>query len=479
MDFKAYEMTQSAPATVVCRACGAHEARPYAHYGRLARKGWKGRVYDLYDCHACGHKQFVPFLTNDDLYEIYGNMFNMSPDDAKSYMDNYENLGPVYRALVDRVLELVRDYGLPANARVHEFGCGAGMTVHHMRKAGLNATGSDWSASAVQFANEAGNHHVFQEDMTTSDRMRDQKIDLVLFNHSIEHVPDPIDTTRRMAVMLGPHSVMLMRTNHGDGIVNRLYGMNFDTWFYFPLHLHYFSPRSFEALARSAGCVPLEVHTTTRGGFWRQSDALRDTLGETNATPGIANWRYQGAELEVVIGAGNSIHPSRVGALPPPQRNEAPLYHWDSHADFFLASKPWRYLVASLDGREPTATMAFSETGNYRYYGISVISDAELFHSTPEHPPMLEFTAPKTGYFRFDIDYCQSYPIDPVELVITRPNHAAEIIKVTDTTPRRLGYDLYLAKEQSIRFAMLSSKPAITEKLNLLVGVRFVAETTI
>ena len=129
----------------------------------------------LHACDHCTHKQFFPELDPEQLAQVYGDLFS-SESERESYAVHYRERLPPYRDFAERVLQLTEELGLPRSARIHEFGCGAGITVKYLRDLGFEATGSDWSPSAIRFAREMGNEHIVVEDMNTPEALAGETV---------------------------------------------------------------------------------------------------------------------------------------------------------------------------------------------------------------------------------------------------------------------------------------------------------------
>ena len=208
-----------------CYACDEAEIIPLWEHGRTLHARSLGEFAQLYACPSCGHKQFVPEFPVYKLAEVYATSYS-TEDERAAYGSQYTHPSAPYLQFAERIGELARLYGLKPGARVHEFGCGAGITVHLLRKMGFDATGSDWSAGAVSFARDNGNAFVTREDMSTVATC--EPLDMVLNLHAIEHVPRPIEALRNFAGIMKPEAllyrVMLATTNKGDVVLDPFFG---------------------------------------------------------------------------------------------------------------------------------------------------------------------------------------------------------------------------------------------------------------
>ncbi|WP_404827007.1 class I SAM-dependent methyltransferase [Ferribacterium limneticum] len=105
--------------------------------------------------------------------------------------------------------------------------------------------------------------------------------DLVMMHHSLEHVPDPVSTLTAIAKITNPQGCVLIRVPVVDCEAWDIYQEN---WVQLdaPRHLHLFSRKSIEALAKRCGFVVENViYDSHAMQFWaseqyRKGISLRD-----------------------------------------------------------------------------------------------------------------------------------------------------------------------------------------------------------
>ena len=457
-----------------CRICSHDAVRTYREFGRRLKARALGVEAMLHVCSHCTHKQYLPELDEEQLAPVYQGMFTTAEERA-SYAAQYKQPLPPYKGFVERIVQIAGELGLPQGARTHEFGCGAGILVHHLRAAGFRATGSDWSHAAVAFAKEQGNEHVFPEDSGTPRNLKDENIDIVLALHVIEHIPDPVSSLRQLASVLGPRSVIVLMTNQGDGIVNREHGMFFDSWFYFPQHLHYFSARSFMALARSAGCKVLRLGTTNRTfpqveaalGPIAPGQSREERLRETTR-------RFQNQEMEMVLARDDSVLEEPRIELPDPAPEDsmgpAP---WDSHEDFFATRSQWRRLVVKRSDYSHVVDMVFSDAHDYWYWGPAFVGDHWLAHYDDDLLPMLAFEAPRAGSYRFELRMGIRHEAEPpCQVIVTRPDAAPATFVIDHLASRRRSYQVTMRAKERFGVILRATRTPNTQKAICLVAVR-------
>jgi SAM-dependent methyltransferase len=162
----------------------------------------------------------------------------------------------------------------PPHGKVLEVGCGGGQLLLNLRDVGWQATGLEIDEHAVRAARAHG-LNVFQGGIATTE-ISETGFDLIILNHVIEHLSDPVGCLRKCAAMLVPNGRLVIVTPNSDGLSHRRFG---HSWrgLEVPRHLVLFSPRSLEAAARAAGLVPRKVQTLIRAARFmhRQSSLMR------------------------------------------------------------------------------------------------------------------------------------------------------------------------------------------------------------
>jgi SAM-dependent methyltransferase len=146
------------------------------------------------------------------------------------------------------------------SGRVLDVGGGRGDMAAALARRGWTAHVVEPSPGAVAAARALGVDAVAGTLAEAPERFAG--CDLVIFNHSLEHLPDPradlADARRRLGeggqvVVAAPDWSCWQRRRAGS------------SWFHLdlPRHLFHYSPRALEALARGVGLEPLETRRAT------------------------------------------------------------------------------------------------------------------------------------------------------------------------------------------------------------------------
>ncbi len=270
--------------TTTCPICGGE-----ARHRVTARDHLYGNpgTWDLFRCGRCGHGHQHPLPENDDAMARY------YPDEYYAYAPPATDLTPRghrrrgiwllmhhlkrhagYDHLPvrgDRLLAaagaglLSRPLAMDApryrrGGRLLDFGCGSGDHVARMAFFGWIAEGLEIDDAAASAGRSAG------LDIATGsvDVLEDRpgRYDELRSSHSLEHVVDPRAFMEAAYAALKPGGRLAVDLPNADAAGFDRFGAH---WLYLtlPVHVHIFSPRSLEHLARQVGFEDVRVATYT------------------------------------------------------------------------------------------------------------------------------------------------------------------------------------------------------------------------
>jgi SAM-dependent methyltransferase len=149
------------------------------------------------------------------------------------------------------VRERLRKRGRDAGARILEVGCGLGYLTYALNRHGYNATGLDISENAIKAATERfGNHYVCSDVRQYADSHAG-KFDAVVLTEVIEHVSDPGPWLATCLRLLAPGGELIVSTPNREAWANNV------PWEVEapPVHLWWFSRRSFQVMAAKLNCA--------------------------------------------------------------------------------------------------------------------------------------------------------------------------------------------------------------------------------
>jgi 2-polyprenyl-3-methyl-5-hydroxy-6-metoxy-1,4-benzoquinol methylase len=154
-------------------------------------------------CKACGTLQVAPRPTSEALAKLYGADYYESFIAGPGLIGGHTEVSSVLRS---RLVELDKQVG---KGRLLDVGCGIGIFVKHAVEQGWDAAGletSAWAAREGSLRNHVVIHHAELADAPIAPR----SLDVVHFNHVMEHVIDPVSTMATALKLLRPGGILVV-----------------------------------------------------------------------------------------------------------------------------------------------------------------------------------------------------------------------------------------------------------------------------
>jgi SAM-dependent methyltransferase len=143
--------------------------------------------------------------------------------------------------------------------RLLDVGCGPGRLLQELRDQGWDVHGLDFSAVAVERACSVG-LDVRHGDLLTAGFKSDE-FDVVLFNHSLEHVYDPAATLREALRILKPGGAVVVYLPNAGSAEAALFGRWWVVWDP-PRHLYHFTKHTLARLLGQTGFRAVAIRTS-------------------------------------------------------------------------------------------------------------------------------------------------------------------------------------------------------------------------
>lgn len=179
----------------------------------------------------------------------------------------------LYRVLV--ALKAREVFGsLPKDGVLLDFGCGTGHWLASLSPSAeptQRFVGIDATPNAVAQLRQQGIEAHVGDDAVLADVFEPNSVDLILLNHVIEHVPDPIETLRRLSAVLKPGAEI-----HGATPNVEAWDVDFfeDAWvgWHVPRHFVLFDRHTLERMVREAGLELVSVSSSLEAAsHWAMS----------------------------------------------------------------------------------------------------------------------------------------------------------------------------------------------------------------
>lgn len=228
-------------------------------------------VFEYLECSNCGCLQLLN-LPNDysihypkDYFTFqqkhegkFKSILNRYRDKAamgeKSFLGNilYKRFGtPTY---VSRLK--IADVGL--NDSILDVGCGTGILLHKMKESGFNnVMGID------PFIDETISYPNGLKILKKNFDELDKKFDFIMFNHSFEHMENPLEVMKQSNKLLNNNKYLLLRVPVADSYAFKHYRENWCS-LDAPRHLFLHTKKSIELLAKQSGFVIKKINYDSR-----------------------------------------------------------------------------------------------------------------------------------------------------------------------------------------------------------------------
>lgn len=143
--------------------------------------------------------------------------------------------------------------------RLLDVGCGPGRLLQELRDQGWDVHGVDFSPVAVERARSVG-LNVQHCDLLTAGFEKNY-FDVVLFNHSLEHMFDPAATLREAFRVLKPGGAVMIYLPNAGSAEAALFGQWWVAWDP-PRHLFHFTKQSLARMLEQVGFRAVTVRTS-------------------------------------------------------------------------------------------------------------------------------------------------------------------------------------------------------------------------
>lgn len=243
-----------------CRVC-RNEAGNRRYVAREMLFGWRD-TFEYVECGHCGCIQIAEIP--EDMERYYPNDYYAYKAPINQRVPRISNLKRLRnRALLGQRVPfgnvLARasrppgyfawfsSLGIDLNASILDIGCGTGSLLLRMRKAGFSRlTGADpFISNDIDYGGGLKIHKAGIDHAPGNQ-------DVVMANHSFEHMPDPLGALRALRRLLRPSGALLIRIPVAGCYAWRKYGVDWAA-LDAPRHLHLHTTKSMTLLAAEAG----------------------------------------------------------------------------------------------------------------------------------------------------------------------------------------------------------------------------------
>jgi SAM-dependent methyltransferase len=266
-----------------CKICGNKEHNKNFKVKEMMF-GYR-ETFDYIECNSCGCLQISEMPKDMSKYypSHYYSKKAISPiNKAKSFLRNHRTIFDVtgkgiFGAILSKIFlspiifNHIRKANINLESKILDVGCASGRVLYILRDAGFkNLLGVDpYIKSDLKYSNGLNILKKFINDIEI-------KFDLILFNHSFEHIPNPIETLIKVSELLSKDGICLIRTPIASSYAWKKYGSN---WVQIdaPRHFFIYTIDSIEILSQKCGLKIKEViYDSTELQFWGSEQYAKD-----------------------------------------------------------------------------------------------------------------------------------------------------------------------------------------------------------
>ena len=277
-----------------CRLCKSKG--PHNFFKAFEMMYGTGDAFDYFECLGCESVQMFIDLDEDVLKGYYPKNYysfnHVKKSKIKKFLLNKRDkyflghrtfLGSLMAFYsFDFVMSLIGSLKLSAESRIVDVGCGSGDLLNRLGVAGFtNLVGSD-PFIEQSFVTTAG-------AVIKKSELKDLAghFDLIMFHHSLEHVPDPLRTLRDARAKLNRNGLCIVRVPTVSSAAWREYREN---WFQLdaPRHLVLPSRMGMKIAAESEGFKLINTMDDSHGSSLEHSENYRAGIALFGEHPHLA-----------------------------------------------------------------------------------------------------------------------------------------------------------------------------------------------
>ena len=259
------EIAQKTYEPVACVLCGRSETK------LIARKGQFGWATYVSICESCGLVFLNPRWTKDGYNYFYASEYD------QYYRFDEDKATEKEQRKAKVVWERLEQYTPRRFASALDIGCGLGWCLHTIQQASpeTHIAGIEPSDTCSEhFVNQIGGELVARDVDSDWYLANQERFDLIIFRHVLEHLLDPVAVLEKVAQAMSPQGVLYIAVPdmmHPDGSLS-------DFW-YRCVHTYYYSKPTLARIAARAGLQPVTIQeeSSELWAIFRKGQAANET----------------------------------------------------------------------------------------------------------------------------------------------------------------------------------------------------------
>ena len=199
--------------------------------------------FSVYFCNDCHNGFSFPFLTNAELNRHY-------PDNYNCYSSQKGFIGRIQRIKSGNDVRIIEKFLKNTGKELFEVGSGSGFFLSLLAEKGLKVSGLEPSLSGVKYAKE--NFSIELEHCFFENFIPENKFDMLIAFHVLEHFTDPVSALRKMKSMIKEGGFLYVKVPRLDSWPAKLYG-KFWHGYDLPRHRSHFTKKGLTDLLEKEG----------------------------------------------------------------------------------------------------------------------------------------------------------------------------------------------------------------------------------
>lgn len=197
----------------------------------IVKKDRYGLWHPVAICKDCGLLQSYPQLTDDEYSKFYSSDLYRKIYDGDNYIETSSKRYIPSNQIFEMLDPVMKNNGFK---KVIEFGCGGGWNLLPFVENNYEVIGYDYSTDLIKLGKEMHNLNLRQGSF--EEIKIEQKYDVLILNHVVEHFTNIEENMKQLAQLLQPNGIVYVGIPNID-IINRGQFQN--------AHTYYFTQRTF------------------------------------------------------------------------------------------------------------------------------------------------------------------------------------------------------------------------------------------
>lgn len=212
---------------------------------------------NIVSCDECGLMYLTPQPKKEAREDVYNEFYfkrEVSKNKNVSGYRSYREDQYIHNFYFSKILKKINRY--KKRRAIFEIGSAMGFFLDIASQQGFEAEGIEISKYCVDFGKNELNLNIQKTDF--SQYKTDKRFDVVALFQTLEHLPDPKSTLKKINKILKNNGIVIITTPNQKSLISKLFGKK---WFeYKPTeHLFYYNPQSISYLLRDCNFDKIKV----------------------------------------------------------------------------------------------------------------------------------------------------------------------------------------------------------------------------